>query len=122
MENGVPQDITDIILLPFMLVFFGLVWWILAWNSERMTNRKAKWKWGAFFLFFLSMYTGFKFFWAMIDSSANGLLYRETMRGIEHSRRVVVSHYVAFLIPLITTISVLVWDFFDRKVKAARRY
>jgi len=122
MENGVPQDITDIILLPFMLMFFGLVWWILAWNAERTTGRKANWKWGAFFFLFVSMYTGFKFFWAMLDPSSNGQLYRETMRGIEHSRRVVVSHYVAFLFPFVSTVAIAVWAFLDSRMKAARRY
>lgn len=105
LSYGSPFSYVDILLLPGALVLFAVFVRFLIWTAERNSGKKSKAKWLPYLLAIGGLILGSRTLWALINP-ATGSLYRSTI----NSRKILYSHWVAFLLPLLTIVVLIVWD------------
>ena len=89
-------DIADILLMPGLAIFFGLLVFLLGEFNESLKGG-AVWKWVGAVILFLGSLSGFRYFLAMVSGSFEGKAYQAQI----FQRRLVYTHYAAFWLPLI---------------------
>lgn len=101
------------IVLPFILVFFGMLVLIGGQLAEHRNGTKMPAKYlGAFFLVFAMLY-GAQYPFFLSDT-----IYRMTIA--DYPRRWVIMHWVAFLLPFLSCVISGVWLWLDRRSQMIR--
>ncbi len=108
---GAPDKWYDLLIVPGLAVFFGLLIRFLGWNRHRMGKSSKTWTWFAIAVLTLGAYVGFKAMWNLFDPDL-AAFYRATI----WQRRVLVSHYIGFGLPLLALIGVLVWNLTEKRL------
>jgi hypothetical protein len=108
---GAPEKWYDLLIVPGLAVFFGLLLRFLAWNRDRMGKRSVAWTWFAIAVLCVGAYVGFRAMWNLYDPDLSAF-YRAT---IWH-RKVLFSHYIGFGLPILALIGVLVWNFAEKRL------
>ena len=103
-------DIADIMLMPALAVFFGLLAYLLGEFNESLKGGTV-WKWVGGVILGLGALSGFRYFLAMISGSFEGKLYQAQI----FQRRVVYAHYAAFWLPLICLGIVIAISYWRKK-------
>jgi hypothetical protein len=112
---GSPDSLVDLLIVPTLAVFFGLLFWFLAWNRERNGASGTAWKVVSLLVLVGGLYAGAQAVWNL-HNPALGAFYRETI----WSRKVLYSHYAALAMPILAMAGVLVWGLIERR--RARSY
>lgn len=108
--NEIPPDITDIVLIPSIAVFFGLLVYMLGEFNVNLKGRKF-WKVVGGAILLLGALSGLRYFLAMMPGDA-GTFYREVYAGPLSQRRMLYAHYLGFLLPLTSLIGMILISFF----------
>jgi hypothetical protein len=102
-DYGAPTEFSEVLLLPCLMTLFGVALYLLIDLSERRRLRRSRWKWLAYLLVGFGLWTGVRWVWNLWNPDT-GLEYRYTIPY----KKVLASHYLAPVIPLIALIG-LVW-------------
>lgn len=105
-----PSSPLDVVILPGLAVFFGMLLYGLALRQELLGNR-VRWKWLPIAVLALGAIAGFGPFWNYIGSSSDAELYRGSIPG----RKMLIAHYSAFLLPLLCIAGTLLYDLWRRR-------
>jgi hypothetical protein len=108
---GAPENFYDLLIVPMLAVFFGLLVRFLGWNKHRMGQKSATWNIIAVIVLSIGVYAGARTVWNLYDPEL-GSFYRETI----WQRRMLYSHYAALLLPLLALVGVLVWNLIERRL------
>ena len=105
---GAPDSWLAVVMLPGLLVFFGLLWWFASIVNERNNNRQTIWKWLAVLPLLFALFVGFRYMYYMWNPETGAFYRRSMMFGDRVFRRVWVAHYIAWILPLASLLAVLV--------------
>ena len=108
---GAPDSLLDLMIVPLLALFFGVLMRFVGWNRHRMGKKSAAWNVLAVVVLGLGVYAGAKTVWNLYDPEL-GSLYRETI----WQRRILYAHYAALALPMLALIGVLLWNLFERKL------
>ncbi|MEZ0326031.1 MAG: hypothetical protein ACAH95_08990 [Fimbriimonas sp.] len=108
---GAPDKWYDLLIVPGLAVFFGLLIRFLGWNREKMGKPSTTWSWFAIAVLALGAFVGFKAMWNLFDPDL-AAFYRATI----WQRRVLVSHYLAFGLPFIALLIVIGWNMTEKRL------
>ncbi len=108
---GAPEKWYDLLIVPGLAVFFGLLIRFLGWNRDRMGKRSKTWSWLAVVVLTLGAYVGFKAMWNLYDPDL-AAFYKATI----WSRLVLFSHYAAFALPALALIAVVIWNLTEKRL------
>jgi len=103
-------DIADLLLVPGLAVFFGLLVYLLGEFNENLKGGYV-WKWVGAVILLLGSLAGFRYFLAMVSTGFEGKLYQASI----FQRRVVWSHHAAFWLPLICLLVVVAISFWRKR-------
>jgi hypothetical protein len=107
---GTPESWTDIVMLPGILVFLGAMMWLGSWLGGLQKATMNPWRWIAVVPMAIGLIIGMRYMWEMYNPDT-GAFYMESMRvGQKLSRRLLMAHYGAFFIPLVSILIVVLWD------------
>ena len=112
--NYTVTDLADVLLMPILAVFFGLLFYFLGEFNLHLKGRNF-WRGLGVAILVLGALTGFRFFLAVVSDSFEGKVYRSEI----FQRRLLYSHWAAFWLPIVCLILIAV-IFYMRK-KAAER-
>lgn len=112
--NYTVTDLADVLLMPMLAVFFGMLFFFLGEFNLHMKGRTF-WRGLGVAILALGALTGYRFFLAVVSDSFEGKVYRSEI----YQRRLLYSHWAAFWLPIACLIVVGV-IFYLRK-KAAER-
>lgn len=116
---GSPESWVDVFLLPGILVFLGAIIWIGSWLGDQDKPKANPWRWIAVIPLLFALVIGIQNLWAM-HNPETGRFYLETMRaGTRLSRRLLVAHYLTFILPLVSLIVIIIWNKVDRDRRSA---
>lgn len=101
------ESITDLLLLPLLLTFFGALIYGLSVDNGLKRGKLAPSRWVGVGLVVLGLLAGFRDFWALTDS-----FNRSAYQAV--GKRVYIAHYLAGLLPLIALLVCLGVDFWAR--------
>jgi hypothetical protein len=103
----------DPIILPFILVFFGLLVFVGGQLAEHRNGKKMPAKYfGAFLLVFAMIY-GSQYPFFLTD-----LIYRKVVES--WPKRYMIGHWVAFFMPFLSCAASGVWLWWDRRSQMIR--
>ena len=108
---GAPANWYELLIMPALAVFFGLLLRFLGWNQSRQGKKSPTWTWMAVAVLALGAYVVFKVMWHLFDPELSAF-YRNTI----WSGKVLASHYLAFGLPVLALIAVLVWNLAEKKL------
>lgn len=112
---GTPDSWIDVLLLPGILVFLGAITWIGSWLGDRERPKPSPWRWIALIPLLFAFFVGCRYMWEMYNPET-GAFYRESMRmGLRMSRRLLLAHFLSFILPAISLIVVFVWAKIDKQ-------
>jgi len=103
-------ELADVLLMPMLAVFFGMLFALLGEFNEHMRGRAFLMGVGAAILA-LGALTGYRFFLAVVSNSFEGKVYQSEI----FQRRLLYAHWGAFWIPVVCMIIVLAIHFYRRK-------
>lgn len=103
-----PQSITDILLVPLLLAFLGMFFYILVVSAEKNRGEPVRGRAFAVILLLLAQYTGGTQVWKILNPDL-GPFYRAALK--ETGFRMTLAHYLAAVIPLLclATVGFLGW-------------
>ncbi|RYG39818.1 hypothetical protein EON79_23680 [bacterium] len=106
-EYGAPETMGPVLLLPLLFTFFAIAGRVAARTYWRnFGKRKPHW-WYVYPLLALALYSGMKWVYFMWNPDIlERTMYLQTLI----TNKVKIAHYLAFLIPLITTIWIVLYD------------
>lgn len=109
MEN---LTIADLLLLPMLSVFFGLLIFLLGTKKER-DGGVAHWKWAGLVVVLIGAFYSWKYFSLMagIGDPVNVAMYRANYEG----KRYAIANYASFLLPMIAALACVAVHFLFRK-------
>jgi hypothetical protein len=110
-----PTGWLDIIVLPAILVFFGLLWWFVSLNAERQSGRTTFWKWVALLPLGFALFVGIRYMWYMYNPDTGFLYVRSMMVGDRMNRRTYYSHFVSLAMPILAIAGVFLTSRFERR-------
>lgn len=91
----IPQDFSDVVLIPGIAIFFGLLIYLLGEFNPNLKGPKA-WKIVGGLILIGGALSGFRYFLAMVSGSSEGEMYRSLL----FQRRMIYSHYIGFWLPV----------------------
>lgn len=103
-------DIAEVLLMPGLAVFFGLLAYFLGEFNDQLKGGKA-WKWVGIVILAMGALSGFRYFLAMVSSSDEAKYYQSMV----FQRRLIYSHWAAFWFPLVCLAIVLVISYWRKK-------
>jgi phosphoglycerol transferase MdoB-like AlkP superfamily enzyme len=107
---------TDILLLPLILSFFGVLVYILGWNARKDGVLPA-YRWAGILLLGLALFVGMRYVWDLHNPALGAFRRAElAMDG----RRVLYSHYLAAAIPAFFLLLCSVLEFVARRTKPGK--
>lgn len=105
-----PDSWFELIMLPGLATFFGLLTFFLSSLKER-DGGKAPAKWIGLALCVIGVIIGFGPFWLYISSSADSAIYRELVSG----RKMMIGHMGGFILPLAGALTCVAYHFFIKR-------
>jgi hypothetical protein len=108
-------ELTDILLMPGLAVFFGLLIYFLGEFNEALKGGVV-WKWVGIVIMALGALSGYRFFYAMVAPNTEGNAYRALM----YSRKVIIANWGAFLFPLVCIVIAIVITSLRKKSASQR--
>lgn len=103
-------DLADVLLMPMLAVFFGMLFFFLGEFNLHMRGR-AFWKGLGAAILALGALTGYRFFLAVVSSSFEGKVYRSEI----YQRRLLYAHWAAFWLPVLCLLIVAAIYFYRKK-------
>jgi hypothetical protein len=108
---GAPENFVDVLILPVLTVVFALLLRLGGWGRDR-SGGNGKWlKIAALFPLAFGIWIGLQQVWA-IHNPDTGYLYAKTIDG----KKVLFSHYLSLILPLLTLVGFLVWSRVERRL------
>jgi len=105
-DSDVPQSITDVLLLPMLVLFFGAAVYAAGYFRGVQARSLPKFRWVGLVLILVAIYLGFMPFAQLSDP-----LYRGAVPG----KRVLFGHYIAFFFPVVMALAVMVMEVLYRR-------
>lgn len=105
-----PDSWTSVIMLPGIFVFFGFIVLILGYK-RRMEHETKTWTIVSGVLFLLAAILAWPYFSSYAGSSPENLVYRDAA----HGRRMMMAHYLCFILPVLGLLSMVVGEFIYRR-------
>lgn len=105
-----PSSWVEVVILPALAVFFGVLLYGLALRLEA-TGERVRWKWLPLGVLFVGVLAGFAPFWAYVGPSVESEIYRGSIPG----RKMLAAHWAAFLGPLLCLVAILVYELWWRR-------
>ncbi len=99
LAQSIPSGPVDVLLLPAICVFFGAVIWIVGAMGHQ------KWRWWALLPLLIGLWVGGRFTLNIFNP-----FYRELFLG----RKVIYSHYLASIMPIVGLLTIAVWHLMSR--------
>lgn len=103
-----PDSWYEPMLLPVFMAAAAAIIWIGARSTELKTSTKRPWKWAAILPLLLAFKAG-----VTAVMNVGDPFYRSAIAG--YGKKMVFSHYAAFVIPLLVLIGVFVWQALDAR-------
>lgn len=104
---GAPESMNEVLLLPLLFTFFAVAARVAARTYWRNFGRRKPHWWYVYPLLALALLFGAKWIYLLFNpDSLDRTMYLQTLI----TRKVRVAHYVAFLLPLLTTIGIVLYD------------
>jgi hypothetical protein len=105
-----PKDLLDVLFLPAVLFFFTLMLWFSQYGKQIKTGKRPVW----WFLFLVPMIFGFWVGFRNLFIYFSYAIYRADMP----SGRMIVAHWLSFLMPAIAYGIARGWQYFKRHDRA----
>jgi len=100
----------EVLLVPGLICFFGLVIYALAIVGYSRTGTPSPARFGAYFLMLVAAFFGWRLLSPLLDSQV-GVFARAEIIG----KKALYSHYLAFLLPLFLLAACVAYDFWSRR-------
>lgn len=97
-----PTEWVEVVLLPLIALFFGLVIFLVGEFNTGESRRPKKWKWVGVAILLFGALLGYRYFLPMVTGSIEATIYKEQLRG--YGRKMLVAHWFAFLGPFLSAL------------------
>ena len=105
-----PNSWLEIVILPALAVFFGLVLYCLALRAERLEDR-VRWKWVPVIILAIGAFAAFGPFWSYVGPGVDSEIYRGMIPG----RKMLTAHVAAFAGPVLSIAGILFYELWWRR-------
>lgn len=106
-------DLADVLLMPMLAVFFGMLFFFLGEFNLHMRGR-AFWKGIGIAILALGALTGYRFFLAVVSGSFEGKVYRSEI----YQRRLLYAHWAAFWLPVVCLLIAIAIVLYRKKMSS----
>lgn len=107
-----PENFIDPLILPLICVMLSLLLRLGAWGRERSGGKTTAMKFISYLPALFGVYVGARYVWVLHEPEL-GFMYQ---RALEGRKKILVAHYAAALIPLVTLIGIAVWGRIERRL------
>ena len=107
MQEGVPQSVLEILLLPIGLTLLGLVIFMGGWYVENRAT-KAPWKWIGVLPVLYGIYAGYS---VLHEYTSNSV-----MQGLLPGKKWMIGEWAALIVPVLGLVLILIFHFFNHKL------
>ena len=105
----------DILILPGLLTFFGLAVYLVVWQQTRLRERLGLGRWAGIVVLLLAVIAGWPKLWELVNPDL-GFVYRTSIQY--YGKKYMYSHYIGFLLPVLSLLVVAVLEFAYRRDRA----